>query len=108
MVVKTLIFKTIKDYSYIKGKLQEIINEHNSGPFSESGNIILVNNPKLHLFTSTFKEDDVRFLEVIKLFNKIDELQYLNGKIKASENNYGDIVIYFTPTKEQKQYIDQI
>ncbi len=29
-------------------------------------------------------------------------------KIKASENNYGDIVIYFTPTKEQKQYIDQI
>ncbi len=48
------------------------------------------------------------FLEVIKLFNKIDELQYLNGKIKASENNYGDIVIYFTPTKEQKQYIDQI
>ncbi len=23
-------------------------------------------------------------------------------------NNYGDIVIYFTPTKEQKQYIDQI
>ncbi len=46
MVVKTLIFKTIKDYSYIKGKLQEIINEHNSGPFSESGNIILVNNPK--------------------------------------------------------------
>ncbi len=37
--------------------------------------------PKLHLFTSTFKEDDVRFLEVIKLFNKIDELQYLNGKI---------------------------
>uniref|UniRef100_A0AAU7YCJ3 Uncharacterized protein n=1 Tax=Iridovirus sp. TaxID=135728 RepID=A0AAU7YCJ3_9VIRU len=108
MVVKTLIFKTIKDYSYIKGKLQEVINEHNSGPFSESGNIILVNNPKLHLFTSTFKEDDVRFLEVIKLFNKIDELQYLNGKIKASENNYGDIVIYFTPTKEQKQYIDQI
>ncbi len=32
----------------------------------------------------------------------------MNGKIKASENNYGDIVIYFTPTKEQKQYIDQI
>ncbi len=85
MVVKTLIFKTIKDYSYIKGKLQEIINEHNSGPFSESGNIILVNNPKLHLFTSTFKEDDVRFLEVIKLFNKIDELQYLNGKLKLQK-----------------------
>ncbi len=28
-------------------------------------------------------------------------------KFKASENNYGDIVIYFTPTKEQKQYRDQ-
>ncbi len=61
MVVKTLIFKTIKDYSYIKGKLQEIINEHNSGPFSESGNIILVNNPKLHLLLLHLKKTMLDF-----------------------------------------------
>ncbi len=34
--------------------------------------------------------------------------KYLNGKIKASENNYGDIVIYFTSNQRQTQYIDQI
>ena len=107
-MVKTLIFKTIKDYYLIKKQLQEIIDEHGSGPLRESGNIILADDPKLHLFTSNFKEDDIRFKETINFFNQLDNIKVGNGKIRASEDNYGDIVIYLMLSKEQKKIVGRI
>jgi hypothetical protein len=106
-MVKTLIFKTIKDYPSIKHKLQVIIDEHNSGPMSESGNIVLVDDPKLHLFTSTFKEDDARFKDTVDLFNQIDSVKASTGKIKAAKDNYGDIVIYLLLSKDQKKIVEK-
>lgn len=108
-MVKTLIFKTIKDYYLIKRRLQEMIDEHVCGPLRESGNIVLAEDPKLHLFTSSFREDDPRFKEVLNFFNEISDtgIKVANGKIKASADTYGDIVIYLLLSKEQKKIIDK-
>ena len=106
MVVKTLLFKTIKEYTSIKDALQKIIDEHDIGPLRESGNIVLTDDPKLHLFTCSFKEDDGRFKEVVHLFNQISSAKAVNGKIKSSTDNYGDIVIYLQLTRDQKKVTD--
>jgi hypothetical protein len=107
-MVKTLIYKTLKDYSLIKYHLQKIIDEHDSSPFKESGSIVLIDEPKLHLFTASFKEDDFRFKVTINSFNKLDNIKVTNCRIKESAETYGDIVIYLTLSKEQKNIVDDL
>jgi hypothetical protein len=107
-MVKTLMFKTIKNYNLIKNQLQEIINEHTTSSLKECGSIALTDDPKLHLFTSTFKDDDFRFKEALSLFNEIDNLKVKDGKIKIAEDNYGDVVVYLSLSKEHKKIIEKI
>lgn len=106
--MKTLLFKTITDYVVIKNNLQEIIDVHTCGPFKDSGSMILVNEPKFHLFTLAFKDDDARFNKVIKLFDKLEVVKIFKIQLRMSEQNYGDLIIYLTLDTEQKGIIKQI
>lgn len=107
-MVKTLLYKTIKDFTPLKAQLERLVEEHNTGPQRESGNLALSHDPKLHLFTLSFKESDDRFQQALTLFDRIKHMKIHNAKVKSSDDNYGDIVMYFLPTSEQKTLIERI
>ncbi|CCV02489.1 hypothetical protein IIV31_117R [Armadillidium vulgare iridescent virus] len=107
-MVKTFLYKTVKDFYLIKMELEKIIEQHTLGPLKESGHILLSQEPKLHLFTLAFKDGSDKFGTTINLFNEIKSMKVHNARLKSSEGNYGDIVIYFLPTSEQKTLIEKI
>jgi hypothetical protein len=108
-MVKTVVFRTIKDYSKIKDRIERIVEEHNIGPYNESGKIVIFKEPKLHLFTLAVKEIECEnFEQVLAQFNEINDVKVKSLKIKESELHYGDITVYLSFTKKQNDIIKDV